>query len=177
MQNQHLFCETVWIFWNVSNAFLLYALTTHVVETSTIQYILFDFLLVLSNVNFLSFFWSWVELHSCDFLIECFLLKSPCDFLTEIFWYVLVVDIVRSTFENVLDILASDLSIESRMIEVVVLKLSLDDLNIVYGRFISHECFDKMCRLFQLFWCFWSAVTTVSNRGLETIDACRWRSQ
>ena len=53
----------------------------------------------------------------------------------------------------------------------------LDDLSIIYEKSISHECFRKMCKLFQLSWCFWPAVTTVSNRELETIDACRWRRQ
>ena len=35
------------------------------VDESTIQCILIDFLLVLPNMNFLSFFWFWIALHSC----------------------------------------------------------------------------------------------------------------
>ena len=61
------FVETIWISWN-SNTILFVALTIRVVEMSTIQCILIDFLLILSNVNFLSF-WFWMILYSCNFVI------------------------------------------------------------------------------------------------------------
>ena len=67
-----LFEKQYRIFCIVSNAVLLYTLSIHVVETSTIQCILIDFSLILSNVNFLSHFWFWFVLHSWCFAIACF---------------------------------------------------------------------------------------------------------
>ena len=39
------------------------------VEISMIQCILIDFLLIISNVNFLSSSWFWMTLYSCDFAV------------------------------------------------------------------------------------------------------------
>ena len=57
LQSQHLPCGTVWSTCMTSDTVLLVALTAQAAETSTIQCILTDFLLALSNVGFLPPFW------------------------------------------------------------------------------------------------------------------------
>ena len=154
------------------------------IETSTIQCILIDFLLILSNVNFLSSFWFWMTLYSCDFAIDaisrslkkrhievviwlfdknillCFCCSRRSINFWECFWYF-------------------DFWCRHRdaKIEIIVLEWLLDDLSIKYEEFISHECFDKLRRFFQSLWRFWFVITAMKNQEFETIDACRWKRQ
>ena len=140
--------ETIWISWN-SNTVLLAALTVHAVQTSTIQCILTDFLLILSNMNFLSPSWFYctsrpeVILQSDDFAFvpfldrrKSFLLKSSCDFW--IFYYALV---------------------ENKAIRIVIFEWFLDDLNVkkLFWMNVSASCADFFNRfdILDLSWLLW----------------------
>ena len=137
--------------------------------------ILINFLLALSNVSFLSSFWFWVALYSCDFAIvrflvrrRNFLLTSSCDFLTEYSDVLLL----KSSFNLFLRMFLIFWT-ESETIEIIVFEWLLVDLDIEYGECFSHENFDKFRRLFQLLWRSWFVIIAVNNRKLETIGACR----
>ena len=96
--------------------------------------------------------------HSCDFFIACSCAIS-----------------IRSTLENVLDILTLDVlqwkqNERSRCSRVVSRRIEC-------RRFILHESFDKLRRLFQSSWRSWFVVTAMNSRELEIIDACRWRRE
>ena len=40
-------------------------------------------------------------------------------------------------------------------------------------KFIVHESFDKLRKLFSSFWCFWFMIIAMSSRELEMTDVCR----
>ena len=63
LQNQHFSCKIIWIFSN-SNTILLVVSQLTLSKRKQQNCILIDFLLTLSNVNFLLFFWFWIVLHS-----------------------------------------------------------------------------------------------------------------
>ena len=117
-----------------------------------------------------------IALHSCD---QTIVTKTFVQIDVRFYWnhsFDLFLNMFILIFD-VFDILTFDFDIRNRTIEIVVLKLLLDDLNIIYEKSISHKCFDKMRKLFQLFWRFWSVVIVVNNRKLETIDVCRWKRE
>ena len=66
-----ILAKSIFFWWNNMKFFKIYSckINIFVVEMSMIQYILIDFLLIISNVNFLSLFWFWMTLYSCDFAI------------------------------------------------------------------------------------------------------------
>ena len=137
--------------------------------------ILTECLLVLSNLRFLSFSWSWTVSHSCDFsIIEItqnqIVVLHSCDFLIACSCW----DQHSICSWECLDILTLD-ALQWTRDEIVVFELFLDDLNVRNSVWI--EVFDKLRLLFQSSWCSWSVVTAVDNRELEMIDACCLRCQ
>ena len=128
--------------------------------------ILTEYLLILSNLKFLSFFWFQAVLHSCDFsIIERIFCCNHRLFLT-IFY--LSTQLLMFQTEN-------------ETIEVVILEWRLDDLRIEYEKFIVHRSFDKLRRLFQSFSRFWSVITVMNDRDLkwltlvvENINEIEW---
>ena len=126
-------------------------------------------------INFIECEFSIVLILNCiafmRFLNRVLLLKSSCDFLTRIFCYVFVEIVVRSSYW-----LCCSYSDSWWFAERIERSRSLFSM-LRCRKFILHECFDKMRRLFLLRWRFWSAVTAMSSQELEMIDARRWRQK
>ena len=112
--------------------------------------ILIDFLLISSNVNFLSFF---------DLKLYCIYMKSH---FVRFFDFMLL---LKSIFDLFLWMFRCYDS------------WCFNDLNIKYEKFISRERFDRMRRFFQSFWRFWFVVIVMNSREFEIIDVCRWKRE
>ena len=119
-----------------------------VVETSFIQCILIDFLLILSNVNFLSFFDLKLYCIRINFR-TCVFIKVVMWFLTKTFCHVFVEIVVFSIIDDVVRILIFD-----------ILQKEQNDRNCCFRvvfqwfeckKFFLHECFDKLRKFFNCF--------------------------
>ena len=170
LQSQHLFDETVWVFRRVvsqiqfclsHSQFWLLSNVDDTIDVST------ELLLILSIVSFLSS-WLWIILHldeitsdatshACNFLIACSYWDQYSIYSWECSWYLVSwCSAVKAK--------------RSKSLRVVFWWLE-------YKKFISHESFDKLRKLFQSIWCSWSVVTAVNNRELEMIDVYCWECQ
>ena len=129
----HLSYKTIWIFWN-SYTILFVALQLTLSKHKRYNCVLIDFLLILSNVNFLSF-WFWTVLHSNQTRFV-FLLKVVMKFPNLNILLCFVEIVVRSTVDRTVRILIFDVSMtfdvqhQNETIEFIVFEWFLDDLNI-----------------------------------------------
>ena len=127
--------------WRWSSRSIVVRLSESTSAKSTVFYwdntkLLTRFLLILSNLNFLSFYWFWLILRSFDFVFvrfldrsRSFLLKSSCDFLSRIFCFVLL---LKSSFDLLLRMFLIFwflmLCIESEAIEFFLYDLNMKNL-------------------------------------------------
>ena len=153
--------------------------------------ILSDFLLILSHVNFLSSFWFWMTLYSCDFAFNAtshscnfsivektpywcrhvvfwqrysvvLLLKPPRDFVIRIFHYALVEIIVRSAVDNAIRILTLDARQWKQSDRNCCSRIVSHDVK--YRESVLHRCSGKLRRFFQSCWHSWSVITAMDSR-------------